>query len=91
MSTADITLSISIKMAPGPEHRQEPVAPDKSAENNNREISNERAIENLVVGVETVSNQNSNTECASTNTDTNSDSTTQSVPTCITSDNKQVS
>ncbi|XP_017766305.1 PREDICTED: putative uncharacterized protein DDB_G0277255 isoform X2 [Eufriesea mexicana] len=89
MSTADITLSISIKMAPGPEHRQEPVAPDKSAENNNREISNERAIENLVVGVETVSNQNLNTECASTNTDTNSDSTTQSVPTCITSENKQ--
>lgn len=32
MSTADTALSISIKMAPGPEHRQEPVAPDKIAE-----------------------------------------------------------
>lgn len=29
MSTADTALSISINMAPGPEHRQEPVAPDK--------------------------------------------------------------
>ncbi|XP_061935273.1 probable serine/threonine-protein kinase DDB_G0282963 isoform X4 [Apis cerana] len=90
MSTADITLSVSVKMAPGPEHRQEPIAPDKSAENNNSEISNERDnIENSVIVVETLSNQSSNTECASTNTDINSDSTTQSVPTCITSDNKQ--
>ncbi|XP_072754240.1 uncharacterized protein Tyf isoform X2 [Anoplolepis gracilipes] len=32
MSTADTALSISINMAPGPEHRQEPVAPDKIAE-----------------------------------------------------------
>lgn len=32
MSTADTALSISVKMAPGPEHRQEPVAPDKIAE-----------------------------------------------------------
>lgn len=32
MSTADTALSISIKMAPGPEHRQEPAAPDKIAE-----------------------------------------------------------
>lgn len=92
MSTADITLSVSVKMAPGPEHRQESIAPDKSAENNNSEISNERDnIENSVIVVETVSNQSSNTECASTNTDINSDSTTQSVSTCITSDNKQVS
>lgn len=92
MSTADITLSVSVKMAPGPEHRQEPIAPDKSAENNNSEISNERDnIENSVIVVETLSNQSSNTECASTNTNINSDSTTQSVPTCITSDNKQVS
>lgn len=91
MSTADTTLSISIKMAPGPEHRQEPVAPDKASENNNSETSNERDnVENLVVGVETVSNQSSNAECASMNTDTNSDST-QSAPTCVTSDNKQVS
>ncbi|XP_043515329.1 uncharacterized protein DDB_G0287625-like isoform X1 [Frieseomelitta varia] len=89
MSTTDTTLSISIKMAPGPEHRQEPVAPDKASENNNSETSNERDnVENLVVGVETVSNQSSNAECASTNTDTNSDST-QSAPTCVTSDNKQ--
>lgn len=32
MSTADTALSISINMAPGPEHRQEPVAPDKIVE-----------------------------------------------------------
>lgn len=92
MSAVDTTLSISIKMAPGPEHRQEPVAPDKAAENNNSETSNERNnIENSVVGVETVSNQSSNTECVSTNIDTNSDSTTPSAPACITSDSKQVS
>lgn len=89
MSTAGTALSISIKMAPGPEHRQEPVAPDKNAENNNSEVSNERDIENTVVGVETVSTQSSNAECASTNTDTNSDSTNQCASTCITSDNKQ--
>ncbi|XP_043584967.1 dentin sialophosphoprotein isoform X2 [Bombus pyrosoma] len=90
MSAVDTTLSISIKMAPGPEHRQEPVAPDKAAENNNSETSNERNnIENSVVGVETVSNQSSNTECVSTNIDTNSDSTTPSALACITSDSKQ--
>ncbi|CAL7944428.1 unnamed protein product [Xylocopa violacea] len=89
MSTADTALSISIKMAPGPAHRQEPVAPDKTAENNNSEISNETENENSVVGVETVNNQSSSTECATTNTDINSDSTNQSAPTCITSDNKQ--
>ncbi|XP_068988065.1 serine-rich adhesin for platelets-like isoform X3 [Bombus flavifrons] len=90
MSAVDTTLSISIKMAPGPEHRQEPVAPDKAAENNNSETSNERNnIENSVVGVETVSNQGTNTECVSTNIDTNSDSTTPSAPACITSDSKQ--
>lgn len=90
MSTADTTLSVTIKMAPGPEHRQEPVAPDKATENNS-EISNERVSENPVVGVETVSNQSSNTECASMNTDTALDSTNQSAPTSVTSDNKQVS
>ncbi|XP_034183705.2 twenty-four isoform X1 [Osmia lignaria lignaria] len=88
MSTADTTLSVSIKMAPGPEHRQEPVAPDKTTENNS-ETSNERVSENPVVGVETVSNQSSNTECASMNTDTALDSTNQSAPTSVTSDNKQ--
>ena len=33
MSTADTTLSIFIKMAPGPDHRQEPVAPNRINEN----------------------------------------------------------
>lgn len=91
MSAAETALSISIKMGPGPEHRQEPVAPDKAAENNNSEISNERDVENPVVVVETVGNQNPNTECASTNIDIDSDSTNQSAPTCVTSDSKQVS
>ncbi|XP_076682310.1 twenty-four isoform X3 [Andrena cerasifolii] len=89
MSTADTALSISIKMAPGPEHRQEPVAPDKTAENNRSDISNETDIENSVVGVETITNQTLNTESASTNIDTNTDSTSQSASTCVTSDNKQ--
>lgn len=91
MSTAGTALSILIKMAPGPEHRQEPVAPDKTAENNRGEISNETDIENSVVGVETITNQTLNTESASTNIDTNTDSTSQSASTCVTSDNKQVS
>ncbi|XP_066585679.1 serine-rich adhesin for platelets-like isoform X2 [Prorops nasuta] len=38
MSTADTALSLPIKMAPGPEHRQEPVAPDKSAEDNMEDV-----------------------------------------------------
>ncbi|XP_054004060.1 putative uncharacterized protein DDB_G0277255 isoform X1 [Hylaeus anthracinus] len=89
MSTADTTLSILTKMAPGPEHRQEPVAPDKAAETNRSEISNERDTENLVVSVETISNQSSSAESALTNTDTNLDPTSQSAPTSVTSDNKQ--
>ncbi|XP_076181830.1 twenty-four isoform X2 [Ptiloglossa arizonensis] len=89
MSTADTALSISIKMAPGPEHRQEPVAPDKTVENNRSEISNERDVENLVISVETSSNQSSSAESASTNTDINSDPTSQSAPTSVTYDNKQ--
>nr|XP_031838861.1 putative uncharacterized protein DDB_G0277255 [Nomia melanderi] len=89
MSTADTALSISIKMASGPEHRQEPVAPDKTAENSRSEISNERDVENLVVGVETIGNQSLSAESASTNTDTNSDPTSQSTSTSATSDNKQ--
>ncbi|XP_033322880.2 twenty-four isoform X1 [Megalopta genalis] len=89
MSTADTALSISIKMASGPEHRQEPVAPDKIVENSRGEISNERDIENSVVGVETISNQSLSAESASTNIDTSSDPTSQSTPTSATSDNKQ--
>ncbi|XP_017890922.1 dentin sialophosphoprotein-like isoform X2 [Ceratina calcarata] len=88
MSTADTAVSTSIKMGPGPEHRQEPVAPDKTAENNNSEISNERDIEAAVVGVETLGSQN--VECTpTTNTDVPSDPINQGVPTCITSDSKQ--
>ncbi|XP_015432642.1 PREDICTED: dentin sialophosphoprotein-like isoform X2 [Dufourea novaeangliae] len=89
MSTADTALSITIKMAPGPEHRQEPVAPDKTTENSCSEVTNERDVENLVVGVETISNQSLSAESASTNTDSNSDSTSHSAPTSVTSDNKQ--
>ncbi|XP_043265166.1 dentin sialophosphoprotein isoform X1 [Colletes gigas] len=88
MSTADTALSISIKMAPGPEHRQEPVAPDKTAENRN-DVSNERDAENLVTSAETISNQSSSVESASTNTDSNTDPVNQSATTSVTSDNKQ--
>jgi len=63
MSTADTALSISIKMAPGPEHRQEPVAPDKIAES-------DRAAADAIIDVENVnaasttggSNSNSNND-----------------------------
>ncbi|XP_076643624.1 twenty-four isoform X1 [Halictus rubicundus] len=89
MSTADTALSISIKMASGPEHRQEPVAPDKTVESSRGEISAERDVENLVVGVETVSNLSLSAESASTNIDTSSDPTSQSTPTSTTFDNKQ--
>ncbi|XP_076249581.1 twenty-four isoform X2 [Calliopsis andreniformis] len=89
MSVADTALSISIKMAPGPEHRQEPVAPDKTAENSRGEVSDERDTENSVVGVETVSNQTLNVESASTNVDTSSESTGQTASACVISDNKQ--
>lgn len=91
MSVANTALSISIKMAPGPEHRQEPVAPDKTAESNRSEITNERDVENSVVGVETINNQTLNVESASTNIDTNSDSASQTASACIFVDNRQVS
>lgn len=35
MSAADTALSISVIMAPGPENRQEPVAPDKGQDEGN--------------------------------------------------------
>lgn len=54
MSTADTALSISIKMAPGPEHRQEPVAPDKIAESDRTAIAATAATADIVVSVENI-------------------------------------
>ncbi|KAI4479883.1 hypothetical protein M0804_010622 [Polistes exclamans] len=51
MSTADTVLSINVKMSPGPDHRQEPVAPDKSNTDNSRtEIGNDSATESTILG-----------------------------------------
>jgi len=68
MSTADTALSISIKMAPGPEHRQEPVAPDKIAESDR--AAADAAAADVIIDVENVnaasttggSNSNSNND-----------------------------
>jgi hypothetical protein len=54
MSTADTALSISIKMAPGPEHRQEPVAPDKIAESDRTATAATAATADIVVNVENI-------------------------------------
>ncbi|XP_025159653.1 uncharacterized protein LOC105183388 isoform X2 [Harpegnathos saltator] len=62
MSTADTALSISIKMAPGPEHRQEPVAPDKIAESDRAAAAADVVVdvENNVSSATTGSNNNNN-------------------------------
>ncbi|KAI4487746.1 hypothetical protein M0802_011851 [Mischocyttarus mexicanus] len=70
MNTADTILSINVKMSPGPDHRQEPVAPDKSnAENSRTEIGNDSAIESTtILGTpEALIVQNINLEATSNN------------------------
>lgn len=70
MSTADTALSISIKMAPGPEHRQEPVAPDKIAESDQTATAATTITADIVVNEENIdvtttdSSNNSNNDSA---------------------------
>lgn len=52
MSTADTALSVSIKMAPGPEHRQEPVAPDKIAESDRAADAAAAVATDVVIDIE---------------------------------------
>lgn len=90
MSTADTALSISIKMAPGPTHRQEPVAPDKGAESNRIEILNDRDTESSTTGAEIIGIQSLNTENTSMIVNTSVvDLTSQSVQNSVSTDNKQ--
>lgn len=64
MSTADTALSISIKMAPGPEHRQEPVAPDKIVESDHTAAAAAAATTSddvvVVENIETTTTDNNN-------------------------------
>ncbi|XP_014484156.1 PREDICTED: uncharacterized protein LOC106749322 isoform X2 [Dinoponera quadriceps] len=76
MSTADTALSISIKMAPGPEHRQEPVAPDKIAENNRTAAADVVVdVENNVSVTTTTGSSNNNN-----NINNNNDATSVAAP-----------
>ncbi|XP_070154616.1 serine-rich adhesin for platelets isoform X4 [Polyergus mexicanus] len=59
MSTADTALSISINMAPGPEHRQEPVAPDKIDEGD-RAVAATADVDAENVDTTTTSSSNNN-------------------------------
>jgi len=75
MSTADTALSISIKMAPGPEHRQEPVAPDKIAESDRAADAAVAAVAaaaaaDVVIDIETV---NAVSTSGSSNSNNNND------------------
>ncbi|XP_046418405.1 uncharacterized protein LOC124178797 isoform X1 [Neodiprion fabricii] len=82
MNTQDISLSSSSKMAPWPEHHQEPVAPDKTDENRvgTADTSTEAATINEANTVVTVTTETS---------EINSNSTVQSVPGNSGSENKQ--
>lgn len=106
MSTADTALSISINMAPGPEHRQEPVAPDKIAEGD-RAVDVDIDAENVDTATTGSSNnsnsndsaaavavaeQSSNVEIAPTNfVAPGADSANQNSPSNSGVDSKQVS
>jgi len=72
MSTADTALSISIKMAPGPEHRQEPVAPDKITESDRAADAAvaAAAAADVVIDIETV---NAVSTSGSSNSNNNND------------------
>lgn len=68
MSTADTALSISIKMAPGPEHRQEPVAPDKIAESERAADAAAAVAADVVIDIE-----NATSTTGSSNSNSNND------------------
>ncbi|XP_029163148.1 protein split ends isoform X2 [Nylanderia fulva] len=103
MSTADTALSISINMAPGPEHRQEPVAPDKIAEGDRAADVDSENVDitttttttgssnsNDSVAPVVVAEQSSNVEIAPTNfVAAGADSANQSSPSNSTVDSKQ--
>lgn len=92
MSTVDTVLSINVKMAPGPDHRQEPVAPDKSnTENSRTEIGNESVTESAILATtETLVPQSINLEATSTRIETISEPTNGQGTTLNSgSDNKQ--
>ncbi|XP_011261187.2 actin cytoskeleton-regulatory complex protein PAN1 isoform X2 [Camponotus floridanus] len=104
MSTADTALSISINMAPGPEHRQEPVAPDKivegdraaaaaadvDAENVDTTTGSSNNSSNSNDSVVVVAEQSSNIEIApTTNFAAGADSANQSSPSNSGVDSKQ--
>lgn len=94
MSTADTVLSINVKMSPGPDHRQEPVAPDKSnTENSRTEIGNDSVTESTILGTtEALVVQNINLEATGTRIETISEPTNgQGTTPNSGSDNKQVS
>ncbi|XP_036145997.1 actin cytoskeleton-regulatory complex protein PAN1 isoform X2 [Monomorium pharaonis] len=80
MSTADTALSISIKMAPGPEHRQEPVAPDKIAESDRAAVAAD-----VVIDVENVNDATttSTTGSGNSNDNNNSSSNNDDDPTAV--------
>lgn len=85
MSTADTALSISIKMAPGPEHRQEPVAPDKIAESDRAADAAASVVvvaaataSDVVIDIENV-NATSTTGSSNNNNDNNDDDDDSSV------------
>ncbi|XP_015592935.1 uncharacterized protein LOC107266701 isoform X2 [Cephus cinctus] len=67
MSTVDTALSISIKMAPGPDHRQEPVAPDKTTENRVN-LASDTSTESAVTTATVVNSPLNTTEPAEANT-----------------------
>ncbi|KAL0119842.1 hypothetical protein PUN28_007934 [Cardiocondyla obscurior] len=90
MSTADTALSVSIKMAPGPEHRQEPVAPDKIAESDRAAVdaasvvavaATAVAAADVVIDVENV-NAASTTD-SNSNNDNNHDDDDDPVPVIV--------
>ncbi|XP_043670748.1 uncharacterized protein LOC122630372 isoform X1 [Vespula pensylvanica] len=92
MSTADTVLSINVKMSPGPDHRQEPVAPDKSnTENSRTEIGNDSVTESTILGTtEALVVQNINLEATGTRIETISEPTNgQGTTPNSGSDNKQ--
>lgn len=103
MSTADTALSISINMAPGPEHRQEPVAPDKIVEGDRAAAAAADAdVENVDTTTGSSNNSNSNDSVVAeqsanieiaptTNFAAGADSANQSSPSNSGVDSKQVS
>ncbi|KAG7197616.1 hypothetical protein KM043_013399 [Ampulex compressa] len=77
-------------MAPGPEHRQEPVAPDKNAENGHVEIAIDRPAESSLASAEVAGSHVFGVDNVPANADIDSDLTSQSALPYVGSD-KQVS